>query len=212
MRQPMSDIWYYIGKFCQSLSGCLDPCLLLHKAMLPVGKGSAAFARANRAFSLLEMLITLVLVIIMFVMLYGRGAAGQQLRRKQNCQQNLQNMYVALQVFATEHNEMLPTALGATTSEPALGQLVPRYTSTSVPFICPASSDSRLPEGEPIGERKISYAYYMGRRISDASEVLVSDAQVNTLAKQKGDLEMSNAKAPFPLPLTNGIVLLNPKP
>jgi prepilin-type processing-associated H-X9-DG protein len=207
--------------------------------MLPAVKGSAAFTRANGAFTLLEMLITLALVIIMFVMLHGRGAAGQQLRRKQNCQKNLQNMYVALQVFANEHNEMLPAAMGATTSEPALGQLVPRYTSTTAPFICPASSDSRLPEGEPIGERKISYAYYMGRRISDANEVLVTDAQLNTLAKQKGDLvystdgkkpgnnhhkyggnylfcdgrlEMSYPKAPFPLPLTNGVVLLNPKP
>jgi prepilin-type processing-associated H-X9-DG protein len=207
--------------------------------MLPTIKGSAAFMGANRAFSLLEMLITLVLVIIMFVMLYGRGAAGQQLRRKQNCQKNLQNMYVALQVYANEHNEMLPAATGATTSEAALGQLVPRYTSMTAPFICPASSDSRLPEGEPIGERKISYAYYMGRRISDANEVLVTDAQVNTLAKQKGELvyspdgkkpgnnhhkyggnylfcdghlEMSYPKAPFPLPLTNGVVLLNPKP
>jgi hypothetical protein len=27
-----------------------------------------------------------------------------------------------------------------------------------------------------------------------------------------GRLEMSNAKAPFPLPLRNGVVLLNPKP
>ena len=207
--------------------------------MLPTVRGSAAFMRGNRAFSLLEMLLTLVLVIIMFVMLYGRGASGQALRRKQNCQRNLQNMYVALQIFANDHAETLPVAIGAKTSEAALGQLVPKYTSTTAPFICPASSDSALPEAEPIFDRKISYAYYMGRRISDGNEVLVSDAQVNTLAKQKGDpvfspdgkkpgnnhhkyggnfmfcdgrLEMSKTKAPFPLPLTNGVVLLNPKP
>src|SRR6185503_15297699 len=199
--------------------------------MLPAVKGSAAFTRAKRAFTVIEMLITLVLVIIMFVMLYGRGAAGQQLKRKQSCQKNLQNMYVALQIFANDHSDMLPNVPGAKTSESPLGQLIPRYTSLTESFICPASSDSKLPEAEPLGERKISYAYYMGRGIGDATEVIVTDAQVDTLAKKKGDLvysmdgkkpgnnhhkyggnylfgdgrlEMSYPKAPFPLPLTNG--------
>jgi hypothetical protein len=146
---------------------------------------------------------------------------------------------VAVQLFGNEHSDLLPAALGARTSEAALGQLVPKYTSAGSSLTCPASKDSRLPDGEPIGERKISYAFYMGRRIADGNEVLMSDAQVNTLAKQKGEivfspdgkkpannhhkyggnflfcdgrLEMSSAKAPFPLPLTNGVVLLNPKP
>lgn len=207
--------------------------------MLPVIKGSAASTRGGRAFSLVEMLVTLALMIIMFVMLYGHGAGGQQLRRKQSCQKNLQNLYVALQIFGNDHDGMLPLIPGAQTSEPVLGLLVPRCTSSTEPFICPASKDRRLPEGEPIGERKISYAYYMGRRITDTTEVLVSDAQVNTLAKQKGELvfspdgkkpannhhkyggnfvfcdgrtEMSFAKAPFSLTLTQGVVLLNPKP
>jgi type II secretory pathway pseudopilin PulG len=207
--------------------------------MLPVVKGSAAFRRGARAFSLLEMLITLVLIIIMFVMLYGRGASGQALARKKKCQKNLQDMHVALQIFANDRDGLLPMLNGAKTSEPVLGQLVPKYISVSAPFVCPASSDSALPEGEPISERKISYAYYMGRRATDANEVLVSDAQINTLAKGKGEpvfsadgkkpgnnhhkyggnflfvdgrLEMGNAKAPFPLPLTNGVILLNPKP
>lgn len=207
--------------------------------MLPVVKGSAAFRRGARAFSLLEMLITIVLIIIMFVMLYGHGAGGQALNRKRKCQKNLQDLHVALQIFANDRDGLLPVLNGAKTSEPVLGQLVPKYISITAPFICPASKDSKLPEAEPIAERKISYAYYMGRRATDTEEVLVSDAQINTLAKAKGDpvfspdgkkpgnnhhkyggnflfvdgrLEMSNAKAPFPLPLTNGVVLLNPKP
>lgn len=207
--------------------------------MLPVIRTSAAFKRDARAFSLVEMLVTLALIIIMFVMLYGHGSGSQQLRRKQNCQKNLQNLYVALQIFANDHDGMLPTIPGAQTSEPVLGLLIPRYTSATEPFICPASKDSKLPEAEPIGERKISYAYYMGRRLTDTTEVLVSDAQINTLAKQKGEqvfsmdgkkpannhhkyggnfmfcdgrTEMSFAKAPFSLTLTQGVVLLNPKP
>ena len=207
--------------------------------MLPVVQGSAAFTRGKRAFSLLEMLITLLLITIMFVMLYGRGASGQAVARKKKCQKNLQDLYVAMQIFANDREGLFPIANGVKSSEPVLGQLVPKYTSATASFICPASSDSALPGGEPIGDRKISYAYYMGRRLTDANEVMVSDAQVNTLAKQKGEvvfstdgkkpgnnhhkyggnflfgdgrLEMSSAKARFDLPLTNGIVLLNPKP
>ena len=207
--------------------------------MLPVVKGSAAFRRGARAFSLLEMLITVVLMVIMFVMLYGHGAGGQQLARKRKCQKNLQDIHVALQIFANDRDGLLPILNGAKTSEPVLAQLVPKYISITSAFICPASKDSRLQDGVSMAERKISYAYYMGRRATDANEVLISDAQVNTLAKAKGEavfssngdkpgnnhhkyggnflfvdgrIEMSKAAAPFPLPLTNGVVLLNPKP
>lgn len=195
--------------------------------------------RDRRAFSLIEMLVTLALIIVMGVLLYGHGAGGQQLRRKQSCQKNLQNLYVALQIYASDHNELFPLVVGAQSSEAPLSLLFPRYTSSTEPFICPASKDRQLPEGEPIGDQKISYAYYMGRRLTDTTEVLVSDAQVNTLPKQQGEqvyspdgkkpannhhkfggnfvfcdgrTEMSFAKAPFSLSLTQGVVLLNPKP
>src|SRR4026208_1882584 len=135
--------------------------------MLPVLKGSAAFRRGAGAFSLLEMLITIVLIIIMFVMLYGHGAGGQQLARKKKCQKNLQDLHVALQIYANDRDGLLPAVNGAKTSEPVLGQLVPKYTSMTASFICPASKDSSLPEAEPIAERKISYAYYMGRTAVD---------------------------------------------
>src|SRR4026208_1617771 len=116
--------------------------------MLPVLKGSAAFRRGAGAFSLLEMLITIVLIIIMFVMLYGHGAGGQQLARKRKCQKNLQDLHVALQIFANDRDGLLPTLTGAITSEPVLAQLVPKYISLRGAFICPASKDSSLPEGE----------------------------------------------------------------
>src|SRR5436190_817585 len=124
--------------------------------MLPVVKGSAAFKRGARAFTLLEMLVTIVLIIIMFVMLYGHGASGQQLARKRKCQKNLQDLHVALQIYATERDGLF-------------------------------SLDGKKP-----GNNHHKYG----------GNFLFVD----------GRLEMSNAKAPFPLPLTNGVVLLNPRP
>ena len=192
-----------------------------------------------RAFSLLELLITTALILIMFVMLYGHSSSTHQRRQKQACQQNLQTIYVALQIYANDEDGSFPAKTNAQTSEEPLSLLVPRYTSVTEHFICPGSKDSRLPEGEPFEKRKISYAYYMGRHASDAAEVLMSDAQVNTQPKIQGQpvfsldgkkpgnnhhryggnflfcdgrMEMSRAKAPFSLLVTQGVVLLNPRP
>jgi type II secretory pathway pseudopilin PulG len=191
------------------------------------------------AFSLIELLITLALIIVMAVMLHGFGSKSNQQRQKKACQKNLQKVYVALEIFANEHEGRFPARAGAATSEEALAVLVPRYTVSSETFICPGSKDSSLPTGESFANRKISYSYFMGRRLTDTNEVLMSDRQIDTLPKHKGasifsstgdspgnnhhkyggnllftdgHLEMSSARAPFPLAWTEEVKLLNPKP
>ncbi len=120
-----------------------------------------------------------------------------------------------------------------------LNQLVPKYTADTSIFICPGGRDSEIPSGEPLQNYKISYAYYMGRRLDTPEKVLLSDRQVNTAAKSTGDqvfsldgkspgnnhhrfggnflmgdgsVQDSKAQLTFPLPIEPGIVLLNPKP
>lgn len=185
------------------------------------------------------MLITLVLMIIMFVMLYGFGSRNHQEQQKKTCQKNLQKVYVALEIFANDHNEIFPVVHGATTAEEPLSMLVPRYTADTASFICPGSKDSPLPSGESFGNRKISYAYFMGRQLTASTEVLMTDKQVNVQPKAAGQrvfsntgkspgnnhhryggnylfcdghMEMSSALAPFSLVWTQGVVLLNPRP
>jgi prepilin-type processing-associated H-X9-DG protein len=185
------------------------------------------------------LLIVVALILIMFVWLWGRSSSSYQRKQKLACQQNLQTIYIALQIYANDHDGAFPAKPGVRTSEEPLSLLVPRYSSATAPFICPGSKDARLPEGEPFEKRKISYAYYMGRRASDAADALLSDAQVSDAAKGKGQpvfstdgkkpgnnhnkhggnllfcdgrAEMIPSRAPFSLALTQGVVLLNPKP
>ncbi len=144
-----------------------------------------------------------------------------------------------MQIYANEHNGKFPVAAGATTSEEPLDELIPHYTVDTSIFICPASKDQSLPSGESIRKRKISYAYYMGRRAEDADAPLMSDSQVDTLPKVPGALafstnglapgnnhearggnflfgdghaDFSPPQIPFAAGLTQGVVLLNPKP
>lgn len=193
--------------------------------------------RSRAAFSLIELLITVALILILTTLYFGSNSASRQEALKRTCQKNLEKIYVSLEIYANDHHDSFPLVEGAKTAEQALDVLVPKYTSDTSAFICPGSKDSALPSGESFRERKISYAYYMGRFQTNAQQVLMSDAQVDTSSKAAGEpvfsttgkapgnnhlkyggnflfcdghCEMSPARARFPLDLGQGQVLLNP--
>ena len=200
-----------------------------------LGRSRASTAMA--AFSLIELLITVAIILILTTLYFGPNTSNRQSALKRVCQKNLEKIYVSMEIYANEHGGKFPETAGAQTSEEALDMLVPKYTSDTSAFICPGSSDGALPAGESFKSRKISYAYYMGRFSTNGQQVLMSDRQVDTRAKSAGQTvfsttgkppgsnhrkfggnflfcdghtEMSPALAPFALGLTNGEVLLNP--
>jgi prepilin-type N-terminal cleavage/methylation domain-containing protein/prepilin-type processing-associated H-X9-DG protein len=195
-------------------------------------------ARARRGFSLIELLITTALILTMFVMTHGSRTKSRKERQMQQCSRNLQSVFVALDIYANEHGGAFPLVTNAQTSEEALAVLVPRYTSITSAFICPASGDAELPGGESFERRRISYAYYMGRRRAEAAVPLMTDEQIDVAAKIKGRPVFSTTgkgpgsnhegrggnvlfadgrvqtvgpAAPESLLLSEGVTLLNPK-
>jgi prepilin-type N-terminal cleavage/methylation domain-containing protein/prepilin-type processing-associated H-X9-DG protein len=194
---------------------------------------------ALRGFTLIELLVTLALLLVLTAMYWGYGSPSNQRRKKMACQTNLEKIYVAMEIYANDSGGKLPDIPGARRSEEVLDVLVPKYTADTSTFICPGSKDSGLPAGDSFRKRKISYAYYMGRHLTDAQEALMSDRQVDTLAKSAGQYafsangkppgnnhhkyggnflfgdghcETSPARVPFAVPLAPGVVLLNPRP
>jgi type II secretory pathway pseudopilin PulG len=190
------------------------------------------------AFSLIELLIVLALIIILSTMLYSFSSPVHQRTQKELCSDNLQKIFLSLQIYSNDFGEF-PLNTNAQTSEDVLNVLVPRYTADTSLFICPGGRDSDIPAGVPISQNKISYAYYMGRGTNDAGSFIMSDRQVNTRSKNAGDQVFSlDGKSPgnnhhkyggnvlfsdgsvqatppvatFSLAYSNGIVLLNPKP
>lgn len=189
------------------------------------------------AFSLIELLIVAAIILILSTLYFGPNTAGKQRALKGACQKNLEKIFVSMEIYANEHGGRFPEKPGARTSEEALDVLVPKYTSDPTPFICPGSKDGPLAAGSALHGQTISYAYYMGRQLTNSALVLMSDRQVDTQPKLAGQAvfsttgkppgnnhrkfggnflfcdghtEMSSATAPFALPLTNGEVLLNP--
>lgn len=193
--------------------------------------------RKRAAFSLIELLVTVAIILILTTLYFGPNTANRQNALKRSCQRNLEKIYVSLEIYANEHAGRFPLVTGATTSEEALDVLIPKYTSDTTAFICPGSKDSALPTGESFRSRKISYAYYMGRYATNGQQALMSDRQIDTQSKAAGQpifstngkapganhrkfggnflfcdghCEMISAIAPFPIALANGERLLNP--
>jgi prepilin-type N-terminal cleavage/methylation domain-containing protein/prepilin-type processing-associated H-X9-DG protein len=191
------------------------------------------------AFSLIELLVVVALMAVLAALFLGSGSSSHSRRLTQECESNLQKIHVALEIYARDHTEKFPETPGARTSEEALAVLVPKYTADTSIFICPVSKDSPLPADGSFRDRTISYAYYMGRRLTATADVLMSDRQVDSRSKtagqpvfsstgkppgnnhQKsggnflfcdGNVVFSPADASFSLELTPDVVLLNPKP
>jgi prepilin-type processing-associated H-X9-DG protein len=201
--------------------------------------GGPGTSSAKPGFSLVELIVVLALMIILVTMMWGFASESHQHATQRVCRQNLEKIYVALQIYANDFSGRLPENPDAQISGQVLDVLVPRYTADTSIFICPGSKDSPLPSGVPFANRKISYAYYMGQHLGGAQPPLMSDWQVNTLPKKAGDLvfsatgkppgnnhykyggnilfcdghvELTPPRLPFSLVITQGVLLLNPKP
>jgi prepilin-type N-terminal cleavage/methylation domain-containing protein len=193
----------------------------------------------RNGFSLIELLIVLALMCIMSAMLYGFGSKSHQRSQQKLCADNLQKIYITMQIYANDFKGALPQNTNAATSEAVLDELVPKYTSDTSIFICPGGRDPQIPSGEPLASHKISYAYFMGRRLDGPASPLMSDRQVNAEPKRAGEMvfspdgkppgnnhhkyggnflmsdgsvQFSPAQLTFSLAEEPGVVLLNPKP
>jgi prepilin-type N-terminal cleavage/methylation domain-containing protein len=194
---------------------------------------------ADAGFSLIELIIVLALVLIIFVMYWNHGPSKRD-RELTACRLNLEKIYLAMQIYSRDFPDKYPASTNALTSEQGLAPLVPRYTSDTGIFICPATSAATsLPDGKTFGDWKISYAYYMGRRASETDKVLMSDGQINSDSKRVGDTVFSETGQPpgnnhgkgggnfmmgdgsvvstmgnaqFPILVPPPVVLLNPRP
>jgi len=202
------------------------------------GRTSASCTRSPRAFSLIELLITVAIILVLTTMYWGSNSPSRQRQLQASCQKNLQTMFIALQIYANDHSSRFPEIAGSSSSEQPLDLLVPRYTADTSVFICPASKNSALPPAESILKRKISYAYFMGRRNNDSQDLLMSDRLIDTQPKNAGQdifsttgkppgnnhgktggnflfcdghTEASPPGAPFSIVLTQAVVLLNPR-
>jgi type II secretory pathway pseudopilin PulG len=147
---------------------------------------TAASTFSHGAFSLIELLLVLAILIILTTLSASRFTTSARKRELAACAGNLQKIYLALGFYRND-NGSFPLLPEAQTSAQPLSLLVPKGTTDTSIFICPGSGDKPLPQSEPFGQDRISYDYYMGRPTnSDPQDIILSDWQVDTLPKPKG--------------------------
>jgi type II secretory pathway pseudopilin PulG len=196
--------------------------------------------RRERAFSLVELIVVLAILIIVATMMSSQLSGAHRKTALEQCRKNLQEIFLTVSIYANDHQGSFPLFPAARTSAEPLSLLVPRSTTETAMFTCPGSGDKALPEGEPFAQRRISYAYYMGRNTNhSANDVLLSDWQVDRQPKLAGQplfssdgkkpvnnhqkdggnillgsgaAEASGPKAARDLPVPPGVILLNPSP
>jgi type II secretory pathway pseudopilin PulG len=161
-------------------------------------EGALNMRNSEAGFSLVEILIVAVLMILMYVMLYGPATKFYHNQKKAECAHNLAQVYIALKIYASENSGNYPAKEDAATSEAPLSLLVPRCTTVTECFICPGSGDRSLSAAEPFEKERISYAYYMGLTdMAPGNQPLVTDRQVDEFPKPKGQRVFSgNGKKP----------------
>lgn len=154
--------------------------------------GSGRTASRRDAFSLIELLIVLALILVVAFMSRDGMRRARDKKRLAACAQNLAGQYVALQTYANDHEGWFPLFTNATSPAQPLSLLVPKYTTQTEFWICPAAGDSALKPAAPFTDRKISYAYYMGRRRDESpGAMLVTDEQVDATPKIEQQLLFS---------------------
>jgi prepilin-type N-terminal cleavage/methylation domain-containing protein/prepilin-type processing-associated H-X9-DG protein len=151
---------------------------------------------SSPGFSLIELLITIAIILVLTTIYFNPSRGNRQQALQAVCQKNLQKVFIALEIYANEHAGRFPFAPGVRTSEEALDALVPRYTSDTCSFICPGSGDSAAPSPESFRKHKISYAYYMGRVLTNSQAPLLSDRQVDTQSRSAGQFAFSTTGRP----------------
>jgi len=124
----------------------------------------ATAARGGR-ISLLELFAGHGHILILSVLLYGPSSRTARTVPRRRAKEFADD-YVALEIYAGNFRENFLNGRGAI-RRGTVKLAHPKYTSVTEPFICPGSKDERFAEAEPFGQRKISYAYYMGRQNSN---------------------------------------------
>ena len=114
------------------------------------GRGGAASRLRRCAFSLVELLVVIALILVLTTLYWGSTTNNRGKQSQAACQQNLEKIYIALEIYANEHESKFPASAAARTSEEALNALVPHYTADTSLFICPGSKDQPLASGERV--------------------------------------------------------------
>ena len=129
-------------------------------------------------FSFIELLIAMLVAVALYAVVAGPGEGYVRKQKLQRCIEHLRRQHLVLSLYANEHDGAFPALDGADAADALRGVLVPRYTTDTSFFCCPATGRA--------GDTRFDYAYVAGLRREAGATLLMSDAQVDKQPKLRG--------------------------
>jgi prepilin-type N-terminal cleavage/methylation domain-containing protein len=139
----------------------------------------------RRGFTLIELLVVIAIIGILASMLLPVFAQARESARRAVCTSNLRQIGMALQMYATDHSERVPSP-GASGREWA-AQVLPYIGSTQI-FVCPSDTRSA---GEPTiggtGQAPLSYGW---------NSLFISQNTHGSVSPDGGPLSLNSVSMP----------------
>ena len=127
-----------------------------------------AVRNRNAGFSLVELLIGMFIAVSLYAVAVGPTKAYVEKQKLQRCAENLRKLHLTLTLYANEHDGAFPKSESISSAADALFLLVPKYTTDTSLFVCPAT-------GRSASSDRVDYAYAMGlRKETDGDTLLIS--------------------------------------
>ena len=82
----------------------------------PPGDEVRGTGAGRAAFSLIELLFVMLIIMILFTAMWSFGSKDSQAKRKVRCQAGLQKLFISMQIYAADFSSNFPVVTNATTS------------------------------------------------------------------------------------------------